>query len=87
MQTIQAQILALIQELKEEYDELELIIEQYLYVLGTDYSLVKEVIRDLKSQMCTHADANVNAMIAELIIIENAIKKAKEEEQKQPQPQ
>ena len=75
-----------VQELQEEYDELEFVIEQYLFVLGADAIMVKDIIKDLKSQMFIHADANVNAMIADLIELENKIKKAKEEE-KQLQPQ
>ena len=76
-----------VEELQAAYDELEFVIEQYLFVLGADAIMVKDIIRDLKSQMFIHADANVNAMIADLIELENKIKKAKEEEQKQPQPQ
>ena len=75
-----------VKELQEEYDELEFVIEQYLFVLGADAIMVKDIIKDLKSQMFIHADANVNAMIADLIELENKIKKAKEEE-KQLQPQ
>ena len=75
-----------VEELQEEYDELEFVIEQYLFVLGADAIMVKDIIKDLKSQMFIHADANVNAMIADLIELENKIKKAKEEE-KQLQPQ
>lgn len=76
-----------VEELQAAYDELEFVIEQYLFVLGADALMVKDIIRDLKSQMFIHADANVNAMIADLIELENKIKKAKEEEKKQPQPQ
>ena len=75
-----------VEELQEAYDELEFVIEQYLFVLGADAIMVKDIIKDLKSQMFIHADANVNAMIADLIELENKIKKAKEEE-KQLQPQ
>lgn len=75
-----------VKELQEAYDELEFVIEQYLFVLGADAIMVKDIIKDLKSQMFIHADANVNAMIADLIELENKIKKAKEEE-KQLQPQ
>ena len=50
--------------------------------------LVKAIIKDLKEQMCVHADENVNEMIADLINLENAIMFAKEEEEKnQSQPQ
>ena len=77
-----------LKELQKEHDELESQLETYLLVLGADYWLVKEIIKDLKEQMCVHADENVNEMIADLINLENAIMFAKEEEEKnQSQPQ
>ena len=77
-----------VNELQKEHDELEMILEEYLLVLGADGMLVKEIIADLKEQMCTHADENVNSMIADLINLENSIMFAKEEEEKsQSQPQ
>lgn len=66
-----------IKELQAEHDKLESKIEQYLLVLGVDHMLVKDIIVDLKSQMCMHADDNVNDMIAELICLENEIESAK----------
>lgn len=66
-----------IKELEAERDRLESRIEQYLLVLGADNMLVKEIIVDLKSQMCMHADDNVNEMVAELICLENEIESAK----------
>lgn len=77
-----------LKDLQREHDELESQLEAYLLVLGADYWLVKEIIKDLKEQMCTHADENVNSMIAALINLENSIMFAKEEEEKnQSQPQ
>ena len=77
-----------LKELQKEHDELQSQLETYLLVLGADYWLVKEIIRDLKEQMCVHADDNVNSMIADLINLENSIMFAKEEEEKnQSQPQ
>ncbi len=76
-----------LEDLQREHDELEIVLEEYLYVLGVDSSLVKEIIADLKEQMCTHADENVNSMIADLINLENSIMIAKEEEKNQSQPQ
>ena len=76
-----------LEDLQREHDELETVLEEYLYVLGVDSSLVKEIIADLKEQMCTHADENVNSMIADLINLENSIMIAKEEEKNQSQPQ
>ena len=78
-----------LKDLQREYDDLETQLEEYLLILGADGMLVREIIADLKEQMCTHADENVNAMIADLINLENAIMFAKEEEEKarQSQPQ
>lgn len=70
-----------IRELKIERDKLESQIEEYLLVLGADTMLVKDIIIDLKSQMCTYADENVNNMIADLICIENKIKLAEKTEE------
>ena len=67
-----------VKELQREHDELELELETYLLILGADSALVDEIIVDLKSQMCSHADENVNSMVADLINLENAIMIAKE---------
>lgn len=74
-------------ELIEEYDRLYMNIENYLYVLGADPLIVKEIIEDLKSQMCIHADDNINDMIADLLLLEEEISRVKQEEEKNKQPQ
>ena len=59
-------------------------------VLGVEYMMVDAVISDLKEQMCTHADQNVNDMVADIINLENKILYLKEEQKKKlgdaPQP-
>lgn len=76
-----------LEELQNEHDALEAELEEYLYILGVDGTLVRDIIADLKEHMCTHADEYVNNMIADLINLENAIMIAKEEEKnKLPQP-
>ncbi len=78
-------------ELQLEHTILEAQLEEYLLVLGVDANLVAAVIADLKEQMYTHADENINSMVADLINLESSIMIAKEEEKaneesKMPQP-
>lgn len=75
------------EEKKETLEELEarhvlLVsqIEEYLLLLGAEYSLLSAIIEDLKTQMYMHADSRINDMIAQLINLENEILYAKENE-------
>lgn len=78
-----------LEQLEEERRQLLIVLEEYLLVVGVEYSMLDAVIQDLKDQMYLHADQNINNMIADLINLENKILYAKEEamlnSQKQPQ--
>lgn len=78
-----------LEQLEEERKQLLIVLEEYLLVVGVEYSMLDAVIQDLKDQMYLHADQNINNMIADLINLENKILYAKEEamlnSQKQPQ--
>ena len=71
-----------LEELEAKHKALMSEIEEYLLLLGAEYSMLKAIIEDLKSQMYTHADSRINDMIADLINLENKIAWAKEEEKK-----
>ncbi|MBR7172304.1 MAG: hypothetical protein IKD36_00740 [Clostridia bacterium] len=71
-----------LEELEERHKVLMSEIEEYLLLLGAEYSMLKAIIEDLKSQMYIHADSRINDMIADLINLENKIAWAKEEEKK-----
>lgn len=77
-----------LEQLIEERDALEIALKEYLMIVGADYLLLDEIIKDLKSQMFIHADSQINDMIADLINLENKILYAREQEklnsQKQP---
>ena len=75
-----------LKELEMEHHQLKTTIINHLLVLGADYMMVESLIEDLKSQMYSHADAGVNDLIAELIILENKIQNQKEKELSQRQP-
>lgn len=71
-----------LEELEERHKVLMSEIEEYLLLLGAEYSMLKAIIEDLKSQMYIHADSRINDMIADLINLENKIAWAREEEKK-----
>ena len=76
-----------LEQLEKERDILEIALKEYLMILGADYLLLDDIIRDLKSQMCVHADPQINDMIADLINLENKILYAREEEKANSQNQ
>lgn len=61
-----------LEELKEERDELQANLEDYLSNFFGAH-MVKDVIRDLKDQMYLSPYEDVNNMIADLINLENQI--------------
>lgn len=71
-----------LEQLEKEHEALTITLEQYLLVIGVEYSMIDAVIRDLKDQMYMHGDQNVNDMIADLINLETSIIYAREEQQK-----
>ena len=90
MNTMDENLDNVIEKLEKQRDDLSMIIEEYLLVLGVEYSMLKDVICDLKDQMYSHADHFINDMIADLINLENSILYAKQEQRKKlnepPQP-
>ena len=69
-----------LEQLKEERDALKTYIEEILVVCGAETSMLEMIIEDLKSQMVSHASAEINDKIADLINLENKIARLEEEE-------
>ena len=82
MKTVAVEKPKTLEELEKEHELLTSILKEYLMVVGVEYSMLDDVIRDLKEQMYMHADQNVNNMIADLINLENKIIYAKADQKK-----
>lgn len=71
-----------LEELEKRHKEIMSELEDRLLLFGAEYSMLKMIIEDLKSQMYCHADSRIDDLVADLINLENKIAWKKEEEKK-----